>query len=321
MPPTKEKLQWMFTTMVKIRAFEEKSSELFLRGALPGFLHASIGQEAVAAGVSAHLGPKDVITSTHRGHGHVIAKGARLDMMFAELYAKRTGYCKGKGGSMHIADLDLGILGANGVVGAGIPIAAGAALAFRLRGEPHVAVAFFGDGGSNTGAFHEGANLSATWNLPVILVCENNEYAESTPRAVHQKIKNIVDRAKAYDIPGVAVDGQDVLAVYNVAGEAIERARKGGGPTLIEAKTYRFGGHYVGDPGTLYRTKEEVEEKRKRDPIPLFRARLLADGVFTEQELQAIETAVAREIEEAVRFGESSPEPELEDALTDVFSE
>jgi pyruvate dehydrogenase E1 component alpha subunit len=321
MLPNKDKLKWMFTTMAKIRAFEERSSDLFLRGVLPGFLHSYIGEEAVATGVCAHLSVKDVITSTHRGHGHVIAKGARLDKMFAELYAKRTGYCKGKGGSMHIADLDLGILGANGIVGAGIPIAAGAAVAFRLRKEPHVAVAFFGDGGSNTGAFHEGTNLAATWNLPVILVCENNEYAESTPRSVHQKIKNISERAKAYDIPGVIVDGQDVLAVYDVAGEAIQRARSGQGPTLIEAKTYRYTGHYVGDSGTLYRTREEVEERRKRDPIALFRQKLLADKSFSEQELQTIEAEVARELDEAVRFGEESPEPELEDALTDVFSE
>jgi pyruvate dehydrogenase E1 component alpha subunit len=318
---TKTQLQWMYTIMVRIRAFEERSSELYLKGLLPGFLHAYIGEEAVATGVCAHLTVKDAITSTHRGHGHVIAKGARVDKMFAELYAKRTGYCKGKGGSMHIADLDLGILGANGIVGAGIPIAAGAALAFKLRNEPNVAVAFFGDGGTNTGAFHEGVNLAATWKLPAVFVCENNEYAESTPRAVHQNIKDVAQRARGYDIPGVIVDGQDVLAVYDVAGEAIQRARSGGGPTLIEAKTYRYLGHYTGDPSTAYRTKEEVEERKKRDPIALFRQKLLADGSFTEQAIQAIEDAVAQEIENAVRFGEESPEPELEDALVDVFTE
>ena len=321
MAPNKDQCKWMFTTMTRIRAFEQKSSELYLKGILPGFLHAYVGEEAVATGVCAHLTVKDVITSTHRGHGHVIAKGARLDKMFAELYAKRTGYCRGKGGSMHIADLELGILGANGIVGAGIPIAAGAAVAFKMRKEPHVAVAFFGDGATNTGAFHEGVNLAATWKLPVVFMCENNEYAESTPRAVHQNIRDVAQRAQGYDITGVIVDGQDVIAVHDAAGQAIERARKGGGPTLIEAKTYRYLGHYTGDPEQLYRSKEEVEEKKKRDPIALFRQKLLADKTFTEQDLHAIEAAVAQEIEEAVRFGEASPEPELEDALIDVFTE
>jgi acetoin:2,6-dichlorophenolindophenol oxidoreductase subunit alpha len=310
----------MYQTMVRIRLFEQRIMELFQQGRLPGFLHLSIGQEAVPTGVCAHLRPNDYISSTHRGHGDVIAKGARLDRMMAELYGKSTGYCKGKGGSMHIADLELGILGANGIVGAGIPIATGTALAFKMRRTDQVAVCFFGDGGSNTGAFHEGLNLASVWNLPVVFVCENNQFAESTPQRVHQKIKDVAVRALAYDIPGETVDGMDVLEVHRVAGEAIARARAGGGPTLVECKTYRFYGHYVGDPGTAYRPPEEVEEWKQRDPIPTFARRLVADGMTTEAELQGIDAAVQRELEDAIRFAEASPEPDLEEALRDIYA-
>ncbi|HEU5395185.1 MAG TPA: thiamine pyrophosphate-dependent dehydrogenase E1 component subunit alpha, partial [Candidatus Methylomirabilis sp.] len=253
-------------------------------------------------------------------HGHAVAKGARLDMMMAELFAKQTGYCKGKGGSMHIADLDLGILGANGIVGAGIPIAAGAALTARMQGQSAVTVAFFGDGGSNTGAFHEGLNLAAVWNLPVLFVCENNQYAESTPREVHQKVKDIATRAMAYDVPGVVVDGMDAMAVFAAAGQAVQRAREGGGPTLLEAKTYRFMGHYVGDTGAAYRDQGEVERWKQRDPIPLFRRALQGERRVPAAELSAIEAEVQREIAEAVTFAEQSPEPDLEEALRDIFA-
>jgi acetoin:2,6-dichlorophenolindophenol oxidoreductase subunit alpha len=310
----------MYQTMVRIRLFEQRIMELFQQGRLPGFLHVSIGQEAVPTGVCAHLRPTDYISSTHRGHGDVIAKGARLDRMMAELYGKKTGYCKGKGGSMHIADLELGILGANGIVGAGIPIATGTALAFKMRRSDQVAVCFFGDGGSNTGAFHEGLNLASVWNLPVVFVCENNQFAESTPQRVHQKIKDIAVRAVAYDIPGETVDGMDVLEVYRVAGEAIDRARAGGGPTLVECKTYRFHGHYVGDPGTAYRRPDEVEEWKQRDPIPSFAHRLVAEGMATEAALHALDAAVQRELEDAIQFAEASPEPDLEDALQDIYA-
>jgi acetoin:2,6-dichlorophenolindophenol oxidoreductase subunit alpha len=310
----------MYHTMVRIRMFEQRIMELFQQGRLPGFLHVSIGQEAVPTGVCAHLRPNDYISSTHRGHGDVIAKGARLDRMMAELYGKKTGYCKGKGGSMHIADLELGILGANGIVGAGIPIATGTALAFKMRRTDQVAVCFFGDGGSNTGAFHEGLNLASVWNLPVVFVCENNQFAESTPQRVHQKIKDIAVRAVAYDIPGETVDGMDVLEVYRVAGEAIARARSGGGPALVECKTYRFYGHYVGDPGTAYRRPEDIEEWRQRDPIPAFARRLVAEGVATEAEIESIDGTVRREVEEAIQFAEASPEPDLEDALQDIYA-
>jgi pyruvate dehydrogenase E1 component alpha subunit len=240
--------------------------------------------------------------------------------MMAELYGKKTGYCKGKGGSMHIADLELGILGANGIVGAGIPIATGTALAFKMRHTDQVAVCFFGDGGSNTGAFHEGLNLASVWNLPVVFVCENNQFAESTPQRVHQKIKDIAVRAMAYDIPGETVDGMDVLEVHHAAGEAIARARAGGGPTLLECKTYRFQGHYVGDPGTAYRLPQEVEEWKQRDPIPTFAHRVVAEGLTTAAELQAIDAAVQRELEDAIQFAEASPEPDLEDALQDIYA-
>ena len=310
----------IYRKMVAVRVFEETAANLFLKGQLPGFLHSYIGQEAVAAGVCAHLTPQDMITSTHRGHGHAVAKGARLDMMMAELFAKKTGYCHGKGGSMHIADLDLGILGANGIVGGGVPIATGAGLALKLKGTDRVTVAFFGDGGSNTGAFHEGVNMAAVWGLPVVFMCENNQYAESTPREVHQKIKDIAQRAMAYDIPGMVADGMDVFDVYRKTGEAIDRARTGGGPTLVEAKTYRFMGHYVGDPQT-YRSKDEVEQWKKRDPIAMFRTRVVEEGKIPAAELDGIDAAIAKEMEAAVEFARQSPEPEVEAALLDIFTE
>jgi len=310
----------IYRKMVAVRNFEETAMDLYLKGQLPGFLHVYIGEEAVAAGVMAHLTPQDMITSTHRGHGHAVAKGARLDMMFAELFAKKTGYCHGKGGSMHIADLDLGILGANGIVGAGVPISTGAGLALKLKGSDRVTVCFFGDGGSNTGAFYEGVNLASVWNLPVVFVCENNQYAESTPRKVHQKVKDIAERAAAFSIPGVVMDGMDVFDVYQKTGEAIDRARAGGGPTLLEAKTYRFMGHYVGDP-QVYRSKEEVEEWRRRDPILTFRERVVKEGKLGAAELDAIDAEIKKEIEAAIDFARKSPEPEIETALQDIFTE
>ena len=319
-PLDKPMLLEIYRKMVAVRIFEETAADLFLKGQLPGFLHSYIGEEAVASGVCAHLTPQDMITSTHRGHGHAVAKGARLDMMMAELFAKKTGYCHGKGGSMHIADLDLGILGANGIVGAGVPIATGAGLALKLKGSDRVTVAFFGDGGSNTGAFHEGVNMAAVWNLPVVFVCENNQYAESTPRDVHQRIKDVAQRAMAYDIPGVVADGMDVFDVYQKTGEAIDRARGGGGPSLVETKTYRFMGHYVGDPQT-YRSKDEVEQWKKRDPIAMFRKRVVEEGKITAAELDAIDAAIAKEMEQAVEFARQSPEPDIEAALQDIFTE
>ena len=310
----------IYRKMVAVRTFEETAADLYLKGQLPGFLHVYIGEEAVAAGVMAHLTPQDMITSTHRGHGHAVAKGARFDIMMAELFAKKTGYCHGKGGSMHIADLDLGMLGANGIVGGGVPIATGAGLALKMKGTDRVTVCFFGDGGSNTGAFYEGVNLAAVWNLPVVFVCENNQYAESTPRAMHQKVKYVSDRSAAFNIPGETMDGMDVFEVYQKAGEAIDRARAGKGPTLLEARTYRFMGHFIGDPQP-YRTKEEVEEWKQRDPILVFRRRMLGEGKVSAAELDAIDAAIKKEIEAAVEFGRTSPEPDVETALQDIFTE
>ena len=319
-PLDKPLLLEIYRKMVSVRIFEETAADLFLKGQIPGFLHVYIGEEAVAAGVMAHLTNQDYISSTHRGHGHAVAKGARLDMMMAELHGKKTGYCHGKGGSMHIADLDLGILGANGIVGGGVPISTGAGLALKLKGTDRVCICFFGDGASNTGAFYEGVNLAAVWGLPVVFVCENNQYAESTPRAVHQKVKYVSDRAAAFNIPGVRMDGMDVFDVYEKTGEAVDLARKGQGPILLEALTYRFLGHFVGDPQT-YRTKEEVEQWKKRDPIQMFRARVIAEKKCTAVELDAIDVQIKQEMEAAVEFARQSPEPEVEMAMQDIFTE
>ncbi len=315
----KEQLMDMYQMMVRIRLFEEKAVELFLKGDLPGFLHSSLGQEAVSVGSCTALRHDDYMISNHRGHGDIIGKGARVDLMMAELFAKKTGYCKGKGGSMHIADLHLGILGATGIVGGGLPIVNGAALACQLKGGDQVSICFFGDGTSNTGSFHEALNLAAVWNLPVIFICQNNLYAESTPQWQHQKIKDISIRGESYGIPGVSVDGNDVIAVYEAVSEAVDRGRKKGGPTLIECKTYRWLGHYVGDPSTSYRGKEEIEEWKKRDPVKLYRTKLLAMGVLSEKDLEEINRRIEKEIEEAVVFAQNSPDPDLEDALEDIY--
>ncbi len=309
----------MYTTMLRIRRFEEKVVELFAQGKIPGFVHSYIGEEAVAAGACAALEPTDYITSTHRGHGHLIAKGGDLKYMMAELYGKKTGYCKGKGGSMHIADVDLGILGANGIVGAGIPIATGAALSSQLQKNGRVALCFFSDGASNRGTFHEGINMASIWKLPVVFLCENNMYGISMPQKRGMAIEDIADRASAYGIPGVVVDGNDVIAVYEAVKEAVKRARSGGGPTLIEAKTARWRGHFEGDP-QIYRTPEEIEEWKKKCPIKRFEEKLLKMGVLNEEKIKEIEDMIAKEIEEAVKFAEESPYPEPEEALEDVYA-
>jgi len=302
-----------------IRHFDEKSVELYRAQEIPGFLHPYVGEEATAVGVCANLRDDDYITSTHRGHGHLIAKGGHLDKMMAELYAKTTGYCKGKGGSMHIADVSLGILGANGIVGAGIPIATGAALSAQMRKTDQVVVSFFGDGASNQGVFHESLNLASIWELPVVYVCENNQYGMGTPQEEHQKITDISLRAAAYDMPGMSIDGNDVIKVYETANEAISKARMGQGPTLIECKTYRLLGHHAGDPGTAYRTRDEVEEWKQNDPILRLKSLLLEKGI-SETELEEVNMAVSEELEKAVEFAKSSPSPEPIDALEDLFA-
>jgi len=310
----------MYTTMVKIRLFESKVSELFAANKIPGVVHLYIGEEAVASGVTATLQKTDYITSTHRGHGHLLAKGGVIKYMLAELFGKKTGYCKGKGGSMHIADIDLGILGANGIVGGGPPLAAGAALSTKYRGTDAVAVSFFGDGASNQGTTHEAMNLSACWKLPVIFVNENNMYGLSSCTANTMCIADVAERASAYGIPGVVVDGNDVTAVYEAASEAVKRARKGQGPTLLECKTYRHRGHTEGDPGTAYRSKEEIEEWKRKDPIPRFEKKLLQLKVLTTKKMAAIKQTIEEELEEGIRFAEESPYPEPGDVTTDVYA-
>jgi pyruvate dehydrogenase E1 component alpha subunit len=308
----------MYRTMLTIRRFEERCNYLFMQGRIPSTLHLYIGQEAVATGVCAHLRPDDYAFSTHRPHGHAIAKGVAPRAIMAELMAKRTGCCKGKGGSMHVGDIDVGMIPAIAIVGANVPIAAGAALAAKRLGTDRVAVAFFGDGATNEGAFHEGMNMAALWNLPVIYVCENNLYAASTPLSTAFKIEALVDRAAAYGMTGVVVDGNDAAAVYDTAGQAIARARRGEGPTFIECRTYRLCGHSRSDPRT-YRSKEEEALWQGKDPIPSLAARLKADGLATDESLAAVEQAVTELIDEAVAFAEASPPPEPEDTLTDVF--
>jgi len=318
----KERLFSMYRTMITIRGFEEKMAELFFSGQMPGFVHSSVGQEAVPTGVCAALERTDYITSTHRGHGHLIAKGGEIAPMMAEVFGKRSGYCKGKGGSMHIVSYELGILGANGIVGAGIPIATGAALASRIKGEQRVAVSFFGDGASNEGTFHESLNLAAVWKLPAIFVCENNGYGEFTPASESTSIADIAVRAQSYGIPGVTVDGNDVVAVYAAARELVERARRGEGPALLEAKTYRWEGHVVGEQGFMpaYRDAEELERARANCPIARFSRAVLETGFVEEPELERIRNEVRDSIEAAVRHAQEAMPPPVEEALTDVFA-
>jgi len=315
---SRDKLLWIYERMRLIRTFEDKVAELFAQGLLPGFVHLYAGEEAIAVGVCAHLTDRDYITSTHRGHGHCIAKGVDINAMMAELFGKVTGACKGKGGSMHIADVSKGMLGANGIVGGGGPLACGPALTAKVTGSDSVTVCFFGDGAAEQGTMHEAMNLAAIWKLPVIFVCENNLYAESTPWFYHCAAKDIADRGVAYNMPGVLVDGTDVFAVYEAAGEAVARARRGEGPTLIEARAFRYYGHFQGDPLT-YRTKEEEEEYRRRDPIDQFRRRVLERNLLTAAELDAIDGRAQEVVDAAVRFAQESPYPGPEELLTDVY--
>lgn len=309
----------MYRKMLEIRFFEEKVFELYGQNLVPGTIHLYAGEEAVAVGVCSVLNKGDYITSTHRGHGHCIAKGADLKRTMAEILGKETGYCKGKGGSMHIADFSIGMLGATAVVGAGLPIAVGAALSAKLRKTDQVVACFFGEGASNQGTFHESINMASAWKLPVIFVCENNLYAMGTRQSRIMNIENISDRAPSYGIPGVSVDGNDVLAVYEAAQVATERARRGEGPTLIECKTYRHKGHSRVDPAK-YRPREEVEEWLRKDPIKRLRSKLIQTNISTEAELQEIEKKVSSAIEDAVKFAVESPYPAPEEALEDVYA-
>lgn len=320
----------IFQDMIRLRRFEENVKDLFAANRLPGFVHLYIGEEAVAVGACSAINQDDYITSTHRGHGHVLAKGAQPDRMFAELFGKSTGYNKAKGGSMHLAAPELGILGANGIVGGGIPLATGAAMTAKLTGNNKVALCFFGDGGSNQGTFHESLNIAAAYNLPCVYICENNMYAGGVKQCYDgefvnpdmcypRKVKDIADRAKGYDIPGVIVDGNDVEAVYEAVKKAAERARNGKGPTLIECKTYKWRTHYEVEPDT-YRTKSEVASWKEQCPIKRYTAKLLSEGVISEEDITRIAAEVEDEMNKAIQFAEESPLPDVSEALQDVYA-
>jgi acetoin:2,6-dichlorophenolindophenol oxidoreductase subunit alpha len=317
-PASSEDALDLLRRMILIRRFEERAARLRAAGLIPGFLHPYIGQEAVAAGVCAALGPEDVLTSTHRGHGHMLARGADPGRMYAELFARIDGCNKGKGGSLHMIDADLGFLGANGIVGGGIPLATGAALQLKRRGTRGVAVSFFGDGATNEGSFHEALNLAALWKLPALFVCENNLYGEFTRQDQHQVIKNVADRAAAYGMPGVVIDGNDVLAVREAAFEAADRARRGGGPTLIEAKTYRHRGHFEGDMAR-YRPADEVEHWMARDPISSFTAAVRERFSVTAEDVEAVRAAVEERLDQGVSWAEGRPHPRPENGLDHVY--
>ncbi|HCF5957701.1 TPA: thiamine pyrophosphate-dependent dehydrogenase E1 component subunit alpha [Pseudomonas aeruginosa] len=314
-----DQLLHAYRVMRTIRAFEERLHVEFATGEIPGFVHLYAGEEASAAGVMAHLRDDDCIASTHRGHGHCIAKGVDVHGMMAEIYGKKTGVCQGKGGSMHIADLEKGMLGANGIVGAGAPLATGAALAAKLKGSDAVAVAFFGDGGSNEGAVFEAMNLAAVWNLPCLFVAENNGYAEATAANWSVACDHIADRAAGFGMPGVTVDGFDFFAVHEAAGAAIERARAGEGPSLIEVKLTRYYGHFEGDAQT-YRNPDEVKHYREtRDCLKQFRERTCHAGLLSASDLDAIDAEVEARIEDAVQRAKNDPKPEPADLLRDVY--
>ncbi len=310
----------LYRTMVELREFELKANEIFRSGRMPGFIHLYVGEEAVATGVIAHLRRDDYVTSTHRGHGHALAKGISAREVMAELLGVAGGCCGGRGGSMHLYEPAVGFLGTNGVVAPGVPMAAGAALSAKLRKSGQVAVCFFGDGAVNNGAFHEGINLAAAWELPVVYVCENNMYATEMPFAKATKNVNVASRAAAYSMPGVQVDGNDVMAVYEKAGEAIERARQGKGPTLLECLTYRFFGHHVGDPGTTYRSKEEIDSWKSRDPILKLREQVVKGSLVEKSEFDAVDMEVRATIDDAAAFALSSPQPGVETALDYVLT-
>jgi len=315
----KEKLLLLYKQMLSIRLFEDRIYHFFLQGIIPSTLHQYQGQEAIAVGVCTALNKDDFITSTHRPHGHAIAKGVPMKKITAELFGKVTGCCRAKGGSMHIGDYSIGMLPAIAIVGSGIPIATGVALAFKLKKTKQVVVSFFGDGASNQGSFHESLNMAAVYNLPVVYVCENNLYGASTHISKVMKLENIADRASAYGIPGIVADGMDVLEIYRVTNEAVERAREGGGPTLIECKTYRYSGHSRSDPAK-YRPKEEVDFWKAKDPILQFRRKMFEMNILTQEEDEKIKSEVEKEVEVAINFAIESPLPSPETALEDVYA-
>lgn len=317
---SKEQLLSMYEDMQTIRKFERQAAKSFAEGIVQGFVHLYIGEEAIATGACANLTDKDYITSTHRGHGHLIAKGAKLNEMMAELCGRVTGYCKGKGGSMHIADTELGILGANGIVGGGFNLSCGAALSAKMQQTDNVCVCFFGDGATETGAFHEALNIASVWKLPVVFVNENNLYAISCRITNGMAIENVADRAAAYNMRSATIDGNDVVAVYEAVNEAVKRARSGEGPTFIECKTYRWRGHFEGEPDN-YRPKDEVKEWKKKDPIKKFENYLQENKIATEDDFVEIKKRAEEKVKIALKFAESSPFPAKSSALEDVYTD
>lgn len=320
---SKEQLMSFYETMIRIRRFEEETFEFYKKGLMAGLAHLYLGEEAIATGVCAALNEEDYIGSTHRGHGHLVARGADTDRMMAEILGKKTGYSNGKGGSMHIMAMDKGILGANGIVGGEIPIATGAAYSAKYRGTDQVAVSFMGDSATNEGTFHESINMAAAWDLPCIYVIENNLYGISVDIRDVTNTPDLAVRAQAYNIPGVVIDGMDVVAVYEAAKKAVERARKGEGPTLIECKTYRWQGHHVGDPATYRKRRSETEKEdwMKKDPIPALKEAVLKAGIASEEDFDKLDRLVEDEIQAAVQFAVDSEYPPAEDAYTDVFQQ
>lgn len=314
-----EKLVSLYKELWLIRYFDEKVDQFFAKGMIHGTTHLCVGQEASAAGSIAVLQPIDKILSTHRGHGHCISKEGDVNKMMAELFGKVTGYCKGKGGSMHIADVEKGNLGANGIVGGGIPLAVGAALTSKMKKQGYVVLCFFGDGASNEGSFHEALNLAAIWDLPVVFICENNQYGMSGPVKEMTKIQNIADRAIAYGMPGKVVDGNDMIEIMNTVHEAVENARQGNGPALIEMKTYRWKGHSKSD-AKKYRTREEEAEWKQKDCIKRFKEVLIEANILTEEDAKKLQQEAKQAIEDAVKFAENSPEPPLSSLLEDVYA-
>ncbi|QKS72461.1 thiamine pyrophosphate-dependent dehydrogenase E1 component subunit alpha [Paenalkalicoccus suaedae] len=317
---SKEAYKTYYKQMWLVRFFDEKVDEFFAKGLIHGTTHLAVGQEASAVGACAVLEEKDKITSTHRGHGHCIAKGAEVDRMMAELFGRTTGYCKGKGGSMHIADLDKGNLGANGIVGGGFAIATGAALTSQMKQEGYVVLCFFGDGATNEGSFHEALNLASVWKLPVVFICENNQYGMSGSVKDMMNVEHVATRAESYGIPGKVTDGNDIFSVMTDVKEAVDLAREGGGPSLIECKTYRWKGHSKSD-AKKYRTREEEKEWRNRDPIKAMKEALVEHGVATEEELDKVRQEAKQEVEGAVDFATESPEPGLDTLLEDVYAD
>jgi len=317
---SREKLTEMYAALVRLRRLEEETVRLSEQGEIPGFLHSYLGQEAVAVGVAFSLRPQDPVLGTHRSRGHFLARGLDMKRLMAEVLGKRDGFCRGKGGEMHLADREGGAVASSGIVGGILPVAVGVAFAAKYKGEDRVAVCFFGDGAVNQGTFHESLNLASVWKLPLLLVCENNGWALSTPQPASSSITSVASRAAAYNVAGTTVDGDDVLAVYEAAGKALEHVRSGNGPFLLECLTHRWLGHFVGDP-QRYRSKEEIEECRRHDPVARFRSYLLSQGILTPEQVEEIERRVEREVAEAVEFARSSPPPEPGELYRNVYGE